>query len=88
MNAHPLVNALRQAIKDRSFVDSDGDVHYCPYLTVDEIELVIAKWERDDYPEPAANSERSPCWDCACMKEHFPGCQQNCGISRPPRFSR
>jgi len=50
---HPLVNALRRAINDRSFVDSDGDVHYCPALTVGEIETVIDEWEKTQHiPAP------------------------------------
>jgi hypothetical protein len=62
-NPHPLVNALREAINDRSFVDTDGDVHYCPALTADEIESVIAKWEK------TSTTPRAPEYACEPDKE-------------------
>jgi hypothetical protein len=38
-------------------------------------------------PEPV-QIEHSPCLHCSCMREYFPDCQQNCGISKPARYQR
>jgi predicted nuclease with TOPRIM domain len=50
--------------------------------------LLYADLAGDRYVRKEDTTDRSPCWDCACMREYFPGCQQNCGISRPPRYKR
>ena len=54
----PLENALRQAINDRSFVDSDGDVHECPGLTPEEIEGVIADTRSRPVQQAHLNEEK------------------------------
>lgn len=53
---HPLASMLREAINDRMFVDTDGDIHYCHGLTVDEIEMVISKYE-SQYPSASPDAQ-------------------------------
>jgi hypothetical protein len=42
----------------------------------------------DTHIDNSNDNERSPCFDCPCMKEYFPGCEQNCGNTRQPRYHR
>jgi hypothetical protein len=31
-------------------------------------------------------NEHSPCLDCSDMKEYFPRCEENCGMTRKRRY--
>jgi hypothetical protein len=56
-----------------------------PELFLEECDC---KWEEIQLKQFNYNgcSQRSPCWGCASMREYFPGCQQNCGMSKPQDF--